>query len=269
MQTYTHVCCSLCTSIAEDVTVLENLQGIPNAVNTFKKQVFTGNLTGVGNPSNGDDATYYSFFGPAVQKYLSDNKQALYSGVVDNLGDTLSSIGDNNAAVKSYFTSYAQNHYQGAIDFLSTWSGKPYVRSGASTTAPATTSSAAVASATSVSCYHAADPQNTCAAIADGPGWCECGSSPSTYAILPTGDPCAWTTLPPTTSFNCASTTPPAPSSTPPPPPSTTSGSAPTQTCKVQPITGGKAGILGYVCSCNVGPTPSPTVINGEETCLT
>jgi len=201
---------SLCTSIAQDVTVLDNLQGIPNAVNTFKKQVFTGNLTGVGNPSNGDDATYWNFFGPAVQKYLSDNKQGLYDGVVDDLGDTLSSIGDNNAAVKTYFTSYAQHHYQGAIDFLSTWSGKPYVRSGASTTAPSTSSAAA---ASAVSCYHAADPQNTCAAIADGPGWCECGDSTATYAVKPTGQPCAWTTLPPTTSFDCA-TSAPAPSPT-------------------------------------------------------
>ena len=127
--------CRLATAIAQDVTVLDNLEGIPNAVNTFKKQVFTGNLTGVGNPSQGDDATYFNFFGPAIQKYLSDNKQALYNGVVNNLGDTLSSIGDNNADVKSAFTSYAQLHYQGAIDFLSTWSGKPFSRPPPTTTA--------------------------------------------------------------------------------------------------------------------------------------
>jgi len=204
----TDACCRLCTSIASDVTVLRNLQGIPNAVNTFKKQVFTGNLTGVGNPSNGDDATYWNFFGPAVQKYLSDNKQALYDGVVNNLGDTLQSIGDNDANVKPYFTSYAKLHYQGAIDFLSTWSGKPFTRSTASSTkAPSTSASAtATAAATTVSCYHAADPQNTCAAIANGPGWCECGTLAATFAVKPTGQPCAWTTLPPTTSFNCAAT---------------------------------------------------------------
>lgn len=172
-------------------------------MNTFKKQVFTGNLTGVGNPSEGNDATYWTFFGPAVQKYLIANQQALYNGVVDNIGDTLSSIGDDEAAVKTYFTSYAQSHYQGAIDFLSGWSGQTYTRPAASSTIPPTTTSAAAAS---VSCYHAADPDNTCAAIADGPGWCECGDSPATYAILPTGQPCAWTTTPPTTSFNCAAT---------------------------------------------------------------
>ena len=44
---------------------------------------------------------------------------------------------------------------------------------------------------------------------------------------------------------------------------------APAQICKLQAITGGKAGTLGYVCNCNVGPTPSPTAVNGVETCPT
>ena len=63
--------------------------------------------------------------------------------------------------------------------------------------------------AASVSCYHMADPQNTCAAIANGPGWCECGNDPATYAIMPSPapQPCAWTTTPPTTSFNCSAPT--------------------------------------------------------------
>ena len=189
--------------------------------------------------------------------------------MVNNLGDTLSSIGDNNAAVKEYFTAYAQGHYQGAIDFLSTWSGKPFLCSGRSTTASTTTSSAAAAATSSLSCYHAADPQNTCAAIAKGPGRCECGDSPSTYAIQPTGQPCAWTTLPPTTSFDCATTIPQPPATRTPPPPSPTNPTAPAQTCTLQAITGGRAGILGYVCNCNVGPTPSPTIVNGKETCVT
>jgi len=193
------------------VTTLDNLQGIPNAVNTFKKQVFTGNLTGVGNPSNGDGATYFSFFGPAVQKYLSDNKDALYSGAVDNIGDTLASIGDNNANVKTYFTSYAQFHYQGAIDFLSGWSGKPYDRT-ATSTGTGTTAATTTAAVAAVTCFHAADPRNTCAAIANGPGWCNCGDSTATFAVETTGakQPCGWTTLPRTTSFNCASATPPS-----------------------------------------------------------
>lgn len=42
-----------------------------------------------------------------------------------------------------------------------------------------------------------------------------------------------------------------------------------TQTCKLQPITGGKAGILGYTCSCNTGPTPSPVTTSGTVSCPT
>lgn len=140
---------SACTAIAEEVTVLKNLEGIPNSVNTFKKQVFTGNLTGVGYPSTGGTATYFSFFGPAVQKYLEANQQDFFStnGIVDNIGDALSSAGNNNAAIKEYFTSYALLHYQGAIDYLSTWSGKSIDRttktSAATAKAPATTTALA------------------------------------------------------------------------------------------------------------------------------
>ena len=187
------------SAIASAVTNLKNLQGIPNALNSFKKQVFTGNLTGKGGPSSGNDATFFNFFGPAVQKYLSDNKASLLAGTVDDTGNKIQSAAANNADVKSYFTSYASFHYQGCIDFLSTWSGKPLTRSTSTTT---TTGGAAV------SCYHAADPQNTCAAIANGPGYCFCGSDPMTYAVMPSPatQPCGWTTTPPTTSFDCSAT---------------------------------------------------------------
>lgn len=59
-----------------------------------------------------------------------------------------------------------------------------------------------------ISCSHAADPQNTCAAIANGPGWCVCDDSAATYAIQTSTDlACGWTTLPPITSFDCPITT--------------------------------------------------------------
>ena len=53
------------------------------------------------------------------------------------------------------------------------------------------------------------------------------------------------------------------------PPPAAVSTPPPKQTCKVQDIAGGKAGIVGHVCSCNVGPTPKPTVSGQEYVCPT
>ena len=60
--------------------------------------------------------------------------------------------------------------------------------------------------AVSVSCYHAADPNSSCPAIADGLGWCVCDDGPALYAIMPWPalQPCAWTPMPPTTSFDCS-----------------------------------------------------------------
>ena len=55
-----------CTSIASQINVLQNLHGIPSALNAFKKQVFTQALTGKGGPSTGPGATYYNFFGPGI-----------------------------------------------------------------------------------------------------------------------------------------------------------------------------------------------------------
>lgn len=202
------------SAIASAVTNLKNLQGIPNALNSFKKQVFTGNLTGKGGPSSGSDATFFNFFGPAVQKYLSDNQAALLSGTVDETGNQLQSAGNNNAEIKSYFTSYASLHYQGCIDFLSTWSGRPLDRSTPSTTSASATITAPAPPPTStgaaVKCFHAADPRNTCAAIANGPGWCNCENDSATYAVMPSPapQPCAWTTTPPTTSFDCSTPVP-------------------------------------------------------------
>ena len=195
------------TAIAKAVTNLKNLQGIPNALNGFKKLVFTGNLTGSGYPGSGNNAKYYNFYGPAIQKYLEDNQDGLMSGTVDETGNQIQSAANGNADVKSYFTSYASFHYQGCIDYLaSAWEGLP-PPAAATAAGPTTTSAAAAAS---VSCEHAADPENTCAAIADGPGWCDCGTDTAKYAMMPSSapQPCAWTTTPPITSFDCPTPTP-------------------------------------------------------------
>ncbi len=95
------------------------------------------------------------------------------------------------------------------------------------TTSPSTTATA------TVSCYHAADPQNTCTAIANGPGWCICGDSPTSYAVQTSTDlACGWTTLPPITSFDC-------------PTPTTTLAPAKPQTTHVNPAS-------------STPPTPTP-----------
>ena len=148
-----------CTAIAEDVTVLDNLRGIPSALNAFKKQVFTGNLTGKGYPSSGDGATYFNYFGPATQKYLSENQDGLKTGVINDVGDQLQTIGDGEQPLKDYFTSFANFHYQGCIDFLSTWTGKSYARPTAtSSTAKPTAAAVTTTSGSTFSCYAAADP---------------------------------------------------------------------------------------------------------------
>lgn len=197
-------------AIANAVTNLDNLRGIPSALNGFKKQVFTFNLTGKGGPSSGDGATYFNFFGPAVQKYLLNDQAGLLAGTVDETGNQLQLAGNGNVAIKSYFTSYASVHYQGCIDFLSTWTGKPLPSS--TTAVPTTTAASPTTSPTStttgaaITCEHAADPDNECAAIANSPGWCDCGDD-TKYAVMPSPapQPCAWTTFPPpTANFDCA-----------------------------------------------------------------
>ena len=141
------------TAIAKKITVLDNLQAIPNRVNGFKKNVVKGNLTGKGYPG---ENTYYGFFGPGVQKYLTDAQGRLFGpgSVADQIGDELKSAGNNETAVKDYFTSFASSHYQGAVDYLSTWSGLPYTRttsSAISTTALSLPSDSGLATATAAS----------------------------------------------------------------------------------------------------------------------
>lgn len=95
-----------------------------------------------------------------------------------------------------------------------------------------------------VKCYHAADPQSTCAAIASSKGWCDCGDS-NRYINQPTGDPCAWTTLPATTSFDCAA--PPSPAT---PTPTVNLTSPDCETCTTN---------LG---ASNCGPTDKQCLVN-------
>ena len=214
---------SAVTALASQITVLDNLEAIPNRVNGFKKNVVRYNLTGKSYP--GAD-TYYNFYAPAVQKYMAGAKGNLFGAgkVVDNVASVLSSAGNNQGVVSHYFTSYATYHYQGAIDFLSTWTGIKYTRTSSISSSTSSASARSTGGGTGVTCYHEADPQNTCAAIANGPGWCDCGDS-KTYITQSTGQVCGWTTLPPTTSFDCI-----APTSPPPPPAPTTTALACTLT---------------------------------------
>lgn len=123
-------------AIATAVSNLGNLEGIHNSLNSFKKQVFRQQLVGNGGPGIGNDARYYNFFGPAMQKYLADARAGLMSGTVDDIGNQIQSAANNNADIKSYFTSYASSQYQGCIDYLSTsWSGKETTRTTVTSTA--------------------------------------------------------------------------------------------------------------------------------------
>ena len=112
------------TSVASAFGNTYNLQGIPNRFNGFKQQVFTGRLKS--QPNNPSANTYPTDFGSALQKFLKDNEQDVYS-VMDDVGKVLGSDGvGNHSAIQPYFTAYAQGEYQSAIDFLSTWVGTSY-----------------------------------------------------------------------------------------------------------------------------------------------
>jgi len=132
-------------AIAIAVSNLNNLEGIPNALNTFKKQVFTQQLTGKGGPSRDQNARYFNFFGPAMRKYLEDAQVGLMSDTVDKIGNQIQSAANDNTDIKNYFTSYASSNYQGCIGYLSTiWSCQPTTRTTVTSTAtvvpiPATT----------------------------------------------------------------------------------------------------------------------------------
>ncbi|KAK3176242.1 hypothetical protein OEA41_007565 [Lepraria neglecta] len=106
-----------CTSIASQIPILQNLHGIPSALNGFK--------------NTGPGATYYNFFGPGIQKSLQVQQTAVNT-VITNVGNMLATIG-GDPSVQTYFNAYANDNYQGAVEFLSTWTGKPFVRPATST----------------------------------------------------------------------------------------------------------------------------------------
>lgn len=60
---------------------------------------------------------------------------------------------------------------------------------------------------TPTNCIYTADPDNTCVAIADGPGWCQCNNDGSSYAVTTAlAGPCSFTAAPTPTSFDCGVT---------------------------------------------------------------
>ncbi|KAM0802096.1 hypothetical protein BDR22DRAFT_135903 [Usnea florida] len=123
-------------SIASAFSGAFNLQGIPSRFNGFKQQVFTGRIKS--NPNNPSARTYPQDFGPALQKFLSDNEQDVY-GIIDDVGKALGSdaVG-NDSAIQPYFTAYAQGEYRSAISFLSTWVGTSYTAAATTTTSSPT-----------------------------------------------------------------------------------------------------------------------------------
>ena len=134
-------------SVASAFSGAFNLQGIPSRFNGFKQQVFTGRIKS--NPNNPSARTYPQDFGPALQKFLTDNEQDVYA-IIDDVGKALGSdaVG-NNTAIQPYFTAYAQGEYQSAITFLSNWVGTSYTAAPTtSTSSPTPAPAPASASAT-------------------------------------------------------------------------------------------------------------------------
>ncbi|KAL9137343.1 MAG: hypothetical protein Q9175_001443 [Cornicularia normoerica] len=192
---------SAAEALGSALTVFHNLIGIPNGPNQLKRQVFTYILTGAGNrPSEGNGATYYAFEGVAIRKnFLA--RQPGVNGVITAVANELKSAGNSEDAVSKYFVHFGSVAYQGAIDFLSTWTGKPVV-------GPRTASATTSTTSPTITCTHEADPENTCTAVADSKGWCGCNGNltGTTYAIMLGSSPCAYNTTPPVTTFPCAAT---------------------------------------------------------------
>ncbi|KAL8683343.1 MAG: hypothetical protein Q9186_000728 [Xanthomendoza sp. 1 TL-2023] len=233
------------TAIASAITHLDNLQGIPNADNGYKKNVVKGILRNDGKGFPGAN-TYFNFIGVGIRKYLSDAQDRLFKsgGTAEKIGDQLVSAGGNNAnaaaVVKTYFVSYASAQYSKQQSWISaSWTGKTWDRPSV-TTSSSTSSSSANGTSATVTCYHAASPRNTCAAIANSDGWCDCGDGNKYQEMTEPGSVCQWTTLPPTKSFDCPASTTPAPTPTAAPP-------EPTQT-EPEPVC--KAGFYGTDTSC-------------------
>ena len=59
---------------------------------------------------------------PPFKIYLEDHKA---DNTNEKIREEVKSIGSGNQKIKEYYTSYTSFHYQGSIDYLSTWSGRP------------------------------------------------------------------------------------------------------------------------------------------------
>ena len=203
--------------------------------------------------------TYFNFIGFGIRKYLADAQNRLFKtdGTVSKIGDQLVSAGGSNAnaaaVVKTYFVSYASDQYVRHQSWIATsWTGKTWDRP-TTTTSPTTSTSSATGTSATVSCEHAADPQNTCAAIANSDGWCDCGDFNKYQEITGSGSPCAWATLPPTKSFDCPSSTTQAVTTTVTPPQTTSTAPAPVCTpgfYGTDTSCGGKCNGENAACSC-------------------
>ena len=82
--------------------------------------------------------------------------------------------------------------------------------------------------------------------------WCKTGKLPSSVPTEATAQPTAQPAAQPTAQLTSQA---PAP--------------GPTQSCSVQAEVGERGMILGHECICNIGPTPTATIINKEYTCPT
>ena len=70
------------------------------------------------------------------------------------------------------------------------------------TASPPSIAQVGSAAADPASCAHGADPENTCSAIADSTGCCQCNNDGTTYGIMTSGThPCGWFRLP--TQISC------------------------------------------------------------------
>ncbi|KAI4088029.1 MAG: hypothetical protein L6R37_008252, partial [Teloschistes peruensis] len=142
------------TVIASAITNLDNIQGIPNADNGYKRSVVQGVLR---NDTKGFPKAnaYFNFIGVGIHRYLADSQDRLFKpgGTAEKIGEQLVSAGGNDAnaaaVVKTYFVSYASVQYSEQQSWISaSWMGKTWDRPAATTSSFASSSLANGKSAT-------------------------------------------------------------------------------------------------------------------------
>lgn len=143
---------------------------------------------------------------PCTNSSIASSVTPRANFITDSLFATVSgsafpwSLGQNSGISRKHsaFSTHFSSSYS-ATGLLST-AGLP-----ATSTKTQTLNAATV----TVSCYHRADPDNTCTAIANSKGWCSYNKDGEIYANSIGGkQPCAdYTVLPPRTFFDCPSTT--------------------------------------------------------------